>query len=260
MKKSLLLFAFVLVFSQISFAQTHLGFGALVGIPTNEFKDNTRAVGAGFNLHAMFPVAQNVPIYAGFNFGYMLYGSNTQQINELLKVYAGNTIISQIPVNLRVTTNNNMYLGQFVFRLKAPLSNVQPYADGILGFNYINTRTKIYDETTNRIFINDPDQTDNVINARTQVQSWVLNYGVGGGLMFKLGANIALDLRAIYVLGGEAEYYDRSQTENWKVDFTGPSGTFDPNNPENIGLDNSSIAKRSRTDMAQITLGLVFNL
>lgn len=263
MKKhiSILFLLLHFIFFQTAQAQTHLGLGLQLGFPNNEFRENTKAVGAGFHLNALFPFAQTVPIYFGFGFGYMLYGSNSQTIQQNLNVYAGTQIISSIPVNLGVTTNNNMLNGNAILRFKAPLSIVQPYIDGTVGFNYIYTRTKITDNSPNRIFTNksqNPD--DNVINARTQIQSTVLTYGGGLGMMIKLGNTAALDIRATYLLGGEAEYYDRSQTQNWQVAFGGQSSTFDSNNPDNISLDPNSVAKKSKTDMIMVNFGLVFNL
>jgi len=255
MKSLFFSFAITMCFAQTVFAQTNVGFGLQLGVPLNEFRANTQAVGAGVNLNLYTPFAPKVPIYLGFNLGYMMYGSFTQRINENLGVYAQNgALLSNIPVNLNVTTNNNMLNGNIALRIKAPLTSVQPYIEGVAGFNYLYTRTSIYDETPNKMFTS--NQQSNLINARTQAQSFVLQYGAGGGFLVKIGENTYLDIRATYTIGGRAQYYDRSQTQNWKVTFAGTNySTGDP-----VGLSTQSDAKKSNTDLLLINFGLSFAL
>ncbi|NJL15056.1 MAG: hypothetical protein HC913_20010 [Microscillaceae bacterium] len=208
-----------------------------------------------------FLFAPNVPVFFGLDFGYMVYGSNTQRINENLLIQASNgLILGNIPINLRVRTNNNLFNGHAVLRIKAPLATVQPYVDGLVGFNYLSTRTKVFDETQPCLFCDNPDGS-NVINASTQEQSFVLSYGGALGMQIRLGETVSLDVRGIYLLGGEAEYFDRSQTQDWTISFTG-SGAFNPNNPnpEDLDLNAPDAApKRSKTDMFLATVGLTFN-
>lgn len=259
MKKSLLLsLLFILGLSCSLQAQFHLGVSGQLGVPLNEFKENTDAVGGGFRASLYFPFAPAVPVFFGLDFGYMVYGTNTQQINQNINIVAGNTVLSSIPINLRVTTNNNMINSYAVLRIKAPLTIVQPYIDGLVGLNYLYTRTRVLDESTNRILTN--DQESNVVNAQTQINSTVFSYGGGAGIMMRLGSNVKLDARAIYLFGGEAEYYDASQTRNWELEFTGTN--FNPNNidPDDINVSSPDGApKRSRTDLLSINLGLVID-
>jgi hypothetical protein len=84
-----------------------------------------------------------------------------------------------------------------------------------------------------------------------------LAYGGGGGFMIKLGQTTFLDLRCLYLLGGEADYYDRSQTQSWKLVFTG-SGQFNPQNPTDVTAQGDAAPKRSKTDMFMINAGLTF--
>ncbi len=245
-------------------AQSHIGFGLQIGVPINEFRDNTKAVGVGFNLKGYFPFKKEIPIFLGINFGYMLYGSNTQQINQNLNVTAGNTVLSTIPVNFEVVTNNNLINSQLALRFKAPLEGIQPYAEAALGFNYLYTRTKIYDNTPNRIFSggNNTNGTNNnnVISARTQINSFAFTYGGGGGFMIRIAENVFLDIRGLYMRGGEAEYYDRTQTQSWKLNFTGSnSSQFNPSNPTNVEATAEGTPKKSKTDMFLIDFGLTFS-
>ena len=264
MKKSLLLFTItMLTVVQISEAQVHLGFSGQLGVPLNEFRDNTDAIGGGFRASLYVPFAPSVPVFFGIDFGYMVYGSNVQRINEQLRFVSSNGIpinnFPTIPINLRVTTKNNMINSYAVLRAKAPLTTVQPYIDALVGLNYLYTRTRILDETDNRI-LTDPDES-NVISASTQINSLVFSYGGGAGVMINLGTNLKLDVRAIYLFGGEAEYFDSSQTQNWSLEFTG-NGSFDPNNinSEDLNLNNpEGTPKRSRTDLLSINAGIVLS-
>jgi hypothetical protein len=230
-------------------AQTHFNLAFQVGVPIGEFRENTEAVGAGFKAGLFVPFADNIPVYFGLDFGYMVYGANTQFVNENLQVTASNgAVLGSIPINLRVQTNNNLINGHAVLRLKAPLANVQPYVDGLIGLNYLYTRTKILDETSN------------VINAQTQEQSVVLSYGGAFGLQIKLSENFRLDARGVYLIGGKARYYDRSQTSLWSVGFSGSN--FNPTNPNPDDLDlitPDAVSKQSTTDMFIGTLGITLS-
>jgi hypothetical protein len=265
MKKTIFLSLALLILAlNFTNAQTHFGLSGQVGIPTNNFRENTQAVGGGFNINAYFPFSPKVPIFLGLNFGYMLYGSNQQQINQSLNVTtSGGQVISSIPVNLGISTNNNLINGLASLRFKAPLATIQPYVEGAVGFNYFYTRTKITDQTPNRLFTggnnpNNPNQS-NVINARTQINSWVLSYGGGGGFMIKLGASTFLDLRVLYLIGGRADYYDRSQTQSWQLIWSG-NGQFNPSDPSDITAQGDGVPKSSTTDMFMGNIGLTFQI
>jgi hypothetical protein len=246
-------------------AQTHFNLAFQVGVPIGEFRENTEAVGAGFKAGLFVPFADNIPVYFGLDFGYMVYGANTQFVNENLQVTASNgAVLGSIPINLRVQTNNNLINGHAVLRLKAPLANVQPYVDGLIGLNYLYTRTKILDETRNGVFSQRDPQTgqvtSNVINAQTQEQSVVLSYGGAFGLQIKLSENFRLDARGVYLIGGKARYYDRSQTSLWSVGFSGSN--FNPTNPNPDDLDlitPDAVSKQSTTDMFIGTLGITLS-
>lgn len=260
MKKTLILLTTLLIITIfVSQAQTHFGISGMVGIPIKEFQDNTESVGGGLRANIFIPVAPSLPVYFGLDFGYLLMGSNTQIIDEDLVIRAGNIEIDRINIRLKATTTNNLMNGHAVLRLKAPLPTVQPYVDGLVGFNWLYTRTKVLDETEQRIFVDDPDGS-NILNASTQESSLVFSYGLGGGVMLKVGPNFAIDLRGIYLLGQEAEYFDQSQIQKWTLDFD-TSATYDPNNrqTEDFSLNSDSTPKNSRTDMFQVTLGIALS-
>jgi hypothetical protein len=259
-KKILLSLALLILALNFASAQTHFGFSGQVGIPTNNFRENTKAVGGGFNINAYFPFSPKVPIFLGLNFGYMLYGANQQRLVDNLEVRAGNIVIDRILVDFNINTNNNLINGLVSLRFKAPLQTIQPYLEGAVGFNYFYTRTKIIDNT-GRFAVNNPNNTsnnNNVINARTQINSWVLSYGGGGGFMIKLSESTYLDLRVLYLIGGRADYYDRSQTQNWTLTFGG--NNYNSQNPSDITAQGDGVPKSSTTDMFMGNIGITFQI
>lgn len=264
MKNSLLSLLSILIISfgstQMLQAQTHLGIHGQIGVPVGDFAENTNSIGGGFNIDVFVPFSPNVPIFFGFGLGYMMYGTESQDINEELELRLGNALLDRIPVNLRVTTTNNILQGRTGIRFKAPLTTVQPYIDGIVGFNYIYTRTRVLDNTPDRLFT-DPEGS-NVITARTNQQDFVLSYGGAFGMMIKLGPNVSLDISGTYLMGGEAEYYDREQIRELELSWGGTEASFDPDNldPDQIDItDPETTAKKSATDMFMINAGIAIN-
>ena len=84
-----------------------------------------------------------------------------------------------------------------------------------------------------------------------------MSYGGGGGIQIAVSEGVFLDLRAYYLLGGNADFYDGSDTEDWKVEFGGAS--FDPNDINPDEFDIGAQPRNSTTDMLMLQLGLTFD-
>jgi hypothetical protein len=265
MKKNIftVIFTYLFTLNNALFSQTHFGISGQLGIPINEFRENTNAIGGGLGLNFYTPFDKRVPIFFGLNFGYMIYGSNSQRLNQNVNITSSNgTFITSLPLNLGITTNNNLINTNVAIRFKAPFEMIQPYVEALGGFNYLYTRTRITDESPNRIFTNNPNNPNgynNTISARTQINSFAWSYGAGLGFMMRLGNSVYLDVRGSYMRGGEAEYYDRSQTQNWRIVYSG-SGTFNPNNPTDLTANADGTPKKSTTDMFMMNLGITFQI
>ena len=227
-------------------------------IPINEFADNTDAFGFGLKGAFYIPLSPKIPVYLGIGFGGLIFGSNSQYINENLVISAGSTVIGTIPVNLEARTNNWMLNGLLSLRYQVPLEYVQPYVDLIGGGSYLYTRTVLYDRSSKKIFTSDES---GVINSKTLESSFTYNYGAGAGFLIRLAEQVYLNVGAAYLRGSKAEYFDKDQTSQWDIQFTG-SGNFDPNNvkPNDVTLDYSGEPKKSTTDMIQINLGVTFKI
>ncbi len=231
-----------------------LGLHLMAGIPQNEFSEVTDAVGFGGNGNFMFYPGKNFPLGIGGQLGYMIYGNNRQNEDLIAQIKLGNTVIDEIYMPLEIVTTNSIVNFMGVMRLRAPIKLVQPYVEGIAGFNYMSTHTKILDKSDDFRF-SSPD--NNVIVSKTQLEDFILLYGFGGGLMFSINKNMWIDLRVDYTIGGEGEYFDASDTKQWNVEFIS-ADQYDPDELSGDDLDISALPKKSKTDMLFISGGLTF--
>ncbi|MCC5945661.1 MAG: hypothetical protein JJT94_12060 [Bernardetiaceae bacterium] len=255
-----LVISFVLFFSFLLDMQAQqFGIGGRFMKPMNDFATNSQAVGGGVGMNFSVPFTPKSPLSFGFEASYMLYGRHSRRMQETFQISTNNTVIAQIPIDFRVTTQNNLLNGLTFLRLQAPHGAVQPYIDAIGGLSFFYTRTRIIDRNARNQPSNYYNQyyspNNSLIASETHAASIALNYGGGLGVMVRLSEHIALDLRGVYLLGGEAEYFDRSQTRNWELEFVSNAnsqeGDFQIADP-------GAAAKRSSTDMLQFTVGLSF--
>lgn len=244
----------LVVFSFTALAQ-QAGMGIVVGIPMREFREATRAEGYGLNFTVLFPLGTEV-VTLGANLDYMIYGLNAKDENLYADITVGNTVIDRLYIPLRVITTNSIFGMHAMMRVTAPTDGVRPYFEGLFGFRYISTSTRIEDRSEDRFWTQDQD--DNIIVRRTNLGDFVLSYGGGGGLQFELGKNAYLDLRGYYLLGGRADFYDGDDTKRWKVEFTSDPSSYDPDNLDSDDFTIGSSPKNSTTDMLVVQLGATF--
>jgi len=171
------------------------------GIPQNEFKDNLDRIGFGLSGHLAYLPNQNLGI--GGALGFMSYGSEKRK-------EPFSTTIPDVTVD--VTTSHNFMFGHVMVQPMLNLGIVKPYIEGRFGFNYLWTDTKIENE----------DSDDEPIASSTNFEDFTISYGGGAGLMILVWDNtskssrntnnnsdagrIYIDLKGLYLLGGEAEY------------------------------------------------------
>jgi Outer membrane protein beta-barrel domain len=172
------------------------GANFIIGFPQGQFKDKIDNNGYGIIANIGFAPQIN-PYMIGLEFAYMNYGSET-------RTEPFSTTIPDVFVD--VNTTNNIVLGDLFLRLQPNRGFFQPYVEGLIGFSYLFTETKI----------------ENIGNANEEVASstnfddFAFNYGAGGGIAFvvyKSGDNENIGLREVlidvgvkYIEGGEAEY------------------------------------------------------
>lgn len=198
------------------------------GFPQGSFKNNVESNGFGFDAVIGYNLPR-MPVTVGLNLGYINYGSSSR-----FESFSPN-----IPeVTVRVKTTNNILTTHLFTRLEAPVGPVKPYVDGLVGFNYLFTESKVTD-----------DDFEEPIASTTNFDDAAFSYGVGTGLKIKLGESVNaengrlarwyLDLKARYLLGGEAEYLREGSLQR-----SGSTLIFD--------------TRRSKTDL--LTFGVGFSV
>ena len=170
------------------------GLSFMAGFPQGDFKDNVDENGFGIGGEILYSPSTS-PFGIGISLGFMNYGEESRR----------EPFSTTIPdVEVEVKTTNNIVMGHLLFRAQSKIGPIRPYADGLVGFNYLFTETKIED-------VDDDDE----IASSTNLDDGVFSYGAGGGVMLRLYSgktkkgkiwSILIDFGARYILGGEAEY------------------------------------------------------
>ncbi len=224
---------FILFSSSFVQAQTpfQAGLNFMMTFPQNTFADNVDNIGLGgsgmFAYH--FPES---PFAIGAKIGFSIYGSETRE-------EPFSTTIPDVKVD--VTTTNSILMGHLLFRVQPGHSTFRPYLDGLIGFNYLSTETKIEDK-------HDWDLDDNVASSTNQ-DDGAFSYGGGAGLMIQVYSGttdndkdftLSLDLGLTYLVGGEAEYLKEGsiRREDGKVSYQ---------------------VEKSKTDVVNAYIGVVFS-
>lgn len=194
----------------------------LVGSPQSEFRDNLDRTAVGINGSIAYPIA--APFYIGAELGIMTYG--TEQRTENF-----NPNIPEVRVN--VDTDYDIFTAHFFLRYEGQGDIIRPYVDGLVGLNYLFTRTSIEDR----------GGSNENIASDTNFDDTTLSYGIGPGIKIKVSSNeqrqILINLKTRYLFGGDASY-------------------LQPGSIEVINGDLSFDESRSETDLLTIHLGLSF--
>jgi hypothetical protein len=209
------LFVFIivvfLVVARPALAKTNFqgGLNFMAGFPQGDFKDNVDENGFGIGGEFLYSPS-TTPLAFGVSLGFMNYGEESRR----------EPFSTTIPdVEVEVKTTNNIVVGHLIFRAQVKQGPIRPYVDGLVGFNYLFTETKIEDVD---------DEVE--IASSTNLDDGVFSYGIGGGVMLRLYTgktkkaktwSILLDLRFRYIVGGEAEYLKEGSIKrvNGKVVF-----------------------------------------
>ena len=248
-------FTFIcLLISSLSFAQMG-SLAVAVGVPQNEFRENTDATGFGVDLSVAFPLQKGFPISFGLDFNYLVYGSNSQNEDLVAEIKTTNGMfIDELIIPLKITNTSSIFGTHAFLRAQVPFELVQPYVEGLVGFRYISTNTKILDRSKDNRY---SKENSNVIVRKTVLDDWIFSYGYGGGFMIKVRPDFFLDLRANFFRGQRAEYYDGDDTTAWSVEFVG-TNTYDPETLEKGDLDFETVARESTTDLLVFKFGMAF--
>jgi hypothetical protein len=254
MKKAILILASFAVIVTADAQRLILDPSFVVGLPIGDFRNNTDATGFGLGTAILYKPAI-MPVAFGLDGNFQVYGSNSQQEVLTATITMGNTVIDQIHIPLKITTENTIFNLNGIIRVIPDIKYVRPFIDGLIGFRNIATTTKIYDETPDNKY---SKSDDGLIVSKKQLGDIVFSYGGAFGVMIDVGRRdmISIQLKGSYTLGGNADYFDGSDTKNWKVEFTGS----DPENIEGEDLNYTVTPRHSATDMLTIHLGVAFRI
>lgn len=255
MKKHLLI-TFLSFLSIVSFGQMgSIGFS--LGLPQNDFKENTDATGFGGDLSFAFPFQKGTPIYLGLDINYMIYGRNAQNEDLFASINDQNgNELARLEIPLRIVNTNSIFGTHAFIRGIIPLDMIQPYGEVLFGFRYISTNTKILDRSDDRRWATEDDS--DVISRETVLDDWILSYGAGGGFLIKIAPKAFIDLRVNYFKGQRAEYFDGQDTESWEVTFSGSN--FDETTVSGDDLTFDTSPRESTTDLLVIKFGVAFKI
>ena len=254
MNKILLFLAAMAVIGSVHAQRLILDPSFVVGIPVGDFRENTDATGFGLGTAIMYKPAI-MPVAFGLDGNFQVYGSNTQYEDLYANIMLGNTVIDQIHIPLKITTENTIFNLNAIVRVMPDLRHVRPFIDGLIGFRSIGTTTKIYDETSEHTYAK---EDNGLIVSKKQIGDFVFSYGGALGVMVDVGKAdlISIQLKGSYTRGGNADYFDGSDTEQWRVEFTGT----DPGNIEGDDLNYNVTPRHSETDMLTFHLGVAFRI
>ena len=254
MRKAILLIALITLLSNVHAQKLILDPSFVVGIPMGDFRKNTDATGFGLGTAIMYQPA-TMPVAFGLDANFQVYGSNTQEEVLTANITMGNVLIDQIHIPLKITTENTIFNLNAIIRVMPDFKYVRPFIDGLIGFRSIATTTKIYDETVDHQYAKDES---GLIVSKKQIGDFAFSYGGALGVMVDVGKKdlLSIQLKGSYTLGGNADYFDGSDTKNWKVEFTGSN----PQEIEGDDLTYSVIPRHSTTDMLTIHLGVAFRI
>jgi hypothetical protein len=189
------LFATIAAISPLSAAPVHaqsfqVGIDFTAVVPRGEFKENIENNGYGLSGNFLVALGPS-PFLVGVDAGFATYGSEKRRV----------PLSSSIPdITVDVTTDNNIVLTHFVLRAQPRSGPVRPYVDGLVGFKYLFTQTKV-----------EADSAEDPLASTTNLSDFAFSYGVGGGVQFRLaglggGRELQLDTNVRHLWGSEARY------------------------------------------------------
>ncbi len=187
------------------------GMGIAVGVPMNEFADQVNT-GGGFGGEFLYAPG-NSYFGVGLGLDFLIYGSETRK-------EPFSTTIPDVTVD--VTTTNSIFLGYLLLRVQAKEGPIQPYADGLFGFDYLSTETSINNDDWDGWY----DGYDRIAST-TNFDDAAMSYGFGGGCKFRVwessteATEVFVDVQGRYLRGGEAEYLKKGSIhrDNGKLIF-----------------------------------------
>lgn len=202
--KIFIIIMLMLIITTAHAQQYDAGISFNIGFPQKEFKENIESNGYGLSGYFGYNFPES-PIMVGASAKFLVYGRETRREPLILPVYVD------------VITTNSIIMGQFMIRLQPPRGYVLPYIDGLAGFSYLTTDTRIEDE-------DNWDDDDDIASTKI-FDDFTFSYGIGYGIQFCVYQNpdvnnfekdlmgVYIDIGGQYLKGGIAEYLKEGSIE-----------------------------------------------
>lgn len=202
----------------------------LVGVPVGEFADNVDQAGFGANVYAGAMLGTS-PFQVGLDVSFLVYGRSRRTVPF------SSTVGPAVEVD--VVTTNSIIQPHAVFRVQPPTGVFRPYVEGLIGFKYLVTQTRVED-----------DRSNESIASTNNFNDFAWSGGLGAGVDIRVASSQTeagktqryfINLGVQYLAGQEAEYL----AEGELVDSNGDGA-----------LSNDELPiRRSRTNLVQPTVG-----
>jgi hypothetical protein len=207
------------------------GVGILGAVPVGDFAVHVEDAGGAIG-HLDVRLGRG-PFRLGGEIGYLEYGHQERTVSL-------RTLLPDIPdATLKVNTDNGIFLMNARLRAQWTRGRWRPYADALVGFMDIFTKTSIDGgvECTPGWF-GGGVCSSTAIDSTTNSRDFVPAYGAGGGASYGFRP-LRLDLSLRYLRGGHARYLTAGA-----VRIEGSQAVFD--------------FSESRTDSVAVYLGLAW--
>lgn len=172
----------------------------LTGVPVGTFGDRVgTSPGAAVDVTARLG---QTPFFLGVAVDYLLYGTETRRV----------ALSPSIPEVLTdVDTRNNLFRTHAIVRVRPSGGRVRPYAEGLLGFSYVYTRTSI-------------DLGYESGAGTTHLGDFAPSFGAGGGVTIELlsrpRGRLGVDIGVRYLTGGQVDYLARGDLRRHETGVT----------------------------------------
>jgi hypothetical protein len=173
-------------------------FQVIGAVPQGRLRDNI-SLGGGVQGFIGGWLGQG-PFMLGLDIAFLGYGRTTDQVPF------SSTVGPRVPVE--VSTSNNVLETHLSARLQRRDGRFRPYAEGLIGFKYLFTRTQIGDDDFG-------DDFGDEVASSTNYDDFAFSGGAGAGIDVRVFQQekaaktvraVSLRLGVQYLLGTEAEY------------------------------------------------------
>lgn len=199
--------------------------GLQVGVPQEDFRKNLKSVGFGGGGYFGVRI-KDMPIYAGLDISLLTY----ERVSDTYLL-----TIDGVSDDYDFDTRARIFSGHILMQVRPDVHFfLHPYADFLVGFKNLFTKTEIKNSYTGDVYDSDLNKG-----------AWALSYGGAVGVEIPINWFLSADLRCAYLRGAAADYLVRKEGENAQ-NYNTPVEAFE--------------VKNSTTDLLMPQIGIKINI